>query len=109
MHFRVFQPLKWFDRLIHCFSGLQERFHTVEMEWVAISNNNDASYEGTIVYPDLSTDACGDYEVNVKVKSASIPDDLRSNIVKTDGIFQKEIRRIVGIFEKEFVDSSFKK
>ena len=81
----------------------------VEMEWVAISNNNDASYEGTIVYPDLSTDACGDYEVNVKVKSASIPDDLRSNIVKTDGIFQKEIRRIVGIFEKEFVDSSFKK
>ena len=33
------------------------------------------------------------------VKSASIPEDLRSNIVKTDGIFQKEIRRIVGIFE----------
>ena len=53
-----------------------------------------------------------DYEVNVNItgtSSSSIPDALRSNIVKTDGIFQTEIRRVVRQFETEFVDSSFKK
>ena len=56
--------------------------------------------KGTIIMPDLSTDACGDYEVNVKVKSASIPDDLRSNIVKTDGIFKKKLEELL-VFSKK--------
>eukprot|EP00943_MAST-04B_sp_MAST-4B-sp1_P006798 g6798.t1 len=85
----------------------------VEMEWSAMCNKEGSQdFEGTIVYPDLSTDACGDYEVNVNItgtSSSSIPDALRSNIVKTDGIFQTEIRRVVRQFETEFVDSSFKK
>lgn len=82
----------------------------VEMEWIA-ENKNDTEevYEGVIIYPDLSTDACGDYEVSVKVRSTSMPDNLRANIVETDGVFQAGIRDCVNCFEKEFVESSFKK
>ena len=85
----------------------------VVLEW-KVSDGKDPNFDfaGTLEYPDLSTDACGDYEVNAKVIKAptnSISDALRAAVLKKEGAFQTEVRRVVGQFEEEFIASSFKK
>ena len=85
----------------------------VVLEW-KVSDGKDPNFDfaGTLEYPDLSTDACGDYEVNAKVINApkkSISDALRAAVLKKEGAFQTEIRRVVGQFEEEFIASNFKK
>ena len=79
----------------------------VELRWCAVNEDGNASHSGSIVYPDLSTDACGDYEVSVKFDNQSSMDgDLVQDIKGVDGSFQTSIRALVGQFEREAISKA---
>lgn len=77
----------------------------VELRWCAANEDGDASHSGSIIYPDLSTDACGDYEVSVKFDDQSSMDsDLVGDIRNVNGSFQTSIRALVSQFERDAIN-----
>ena len=59
-------------------------------------------FEGSLVYPDLSADACGDYECRVKIASPNVPEPLATDLKSVDGSLQTAVRSLMVQFEKEF-------
>ena len=76
----------------------------VELRWSAVNEDENVNHSGSIIYPDLSTDACGDYEVLVKFDNESVVDgELVQEIKNLNGSFQTRIRGIVAEFESDAI------